>query len=148
MTTGLGPQSKVMIPPRATAATTAAEVQLAGLPSPMTRVGCELSTAWAADGIAAWPSGFPGAGSELALGDGDAPALVAPGVGSAIVDAAGGAVVAGSATGADGDDEHPDSKVLDITHASNRLRPRGEGTARYYRRPGRVSAKNFLWPRE
>jgi hypothetical protein len=34
--TGLGPQLKVMMPPLATALTTAADVQLAGLPVPMT----------------------------------------------------------------------------------------------------------------
>ncbi len=36
MVTGLGPQLKVMIPPAATARTTAADVQLAGRPSPIT----------------------------------------------------------------------------------------------------------------
>jgi hypothetical protein len=35
-----------MIPPSATAATTAAEVQLAGVPFPMTWVGCEVLTGW------------------------------------------------------------------------------------------------------
>ena len=35
MVTGSGPQSKVMMPPAATAATTAAEVQLAGVPLPI-----------------------------------------------------------------------------------------------------------------
>ena len=35
MVTGPGPQSKVMMPPWATAATTAAEVQLAGVPVPI-----------------------------------------------------------------------------------------------------------------
>ena len=34
--TGFGPQSKVMTPPLATALTTAAEVQLAGVPLPIT----------------------------------------------------------------------------------------------------------------
>jgi hypothetical protein len=37
--TGLGPQLKVMMPPLATALTTAADVQLAGLPVPMTWLG-------------------------------------------------------------------------------------------------------------
>ena len=50
MVTGAGPQEKVMMPPAATAATTAADVQLAGVPLPMTRVGCEVSTACAAGG--------------------------------------------------------------------------------------------------
>ncbi len=40
MVTGLGPQLKVMIPPAATARTTAAEVQPAGEPLPITRSGC------------------------------------------------------------------------------------------------------------
>ena len=42
--TGSGPQANRMIPPAATAATTAAEVQLAGVPRPTTRLGRELST--------------------------------------------------------------------------------------------------------
>ena len=43
--TGLGPQLKVMMPPAATARTTAAEVQLAGLPFPITWLGWLVSTA-------------------------------------------------------------------------------------------------------
>jgi hypothetical protein len=39
-----------MIPPARTAATTAAEVQLAGLPRPTTRAGCDVSTARAVAG--------------------------------------------------------------------------------------------------
>ena len=42
--TGSGPQANRMIPPAATAATTAADVQPAGVPRPTTRVGRELST--------------------------------------------------------------------------------------------------------
>jgi hypothetical protein len=38
--TGSGPQAKRMIPPARTAATTAAEVQLAGVPWPTMRSGC------------------------------------------------------------------------------------------------------------
>jgi hypothetical protein len=48
--TGLRPQSNVMIPPSATARTTAAEVQLAGVPSPMTWPGCLVLTARPAGG--------------------------------------------------------------------------------------------------
>jgi hypothetical protein len=59
MVTGSGPQEKVITPPAATAATTAFDVQLAGVPFPMTRVGCELSTALASAGTAARPLGFP-----------------------------------------------------------------------------------------
>src|ERR1700719_3189870 len=43
MTTGLGPQENLMIPPARTAATVAAEVQLAAVPCPTTRVGCDVS---------------------------------------------------------------------------------------------------------
>ena len=42
--TGLGPHEKRMIPPARTAATTAAEVQLAGVPRPTTRDGRDVST--------------------------------------------------------------------------------------------------------
>nr|WP_238434858.1 MULTISPECIES: hypothetical protein [unclassified Frankia] len=59
MVTGFGPQLKVMTPPAATAATTAAEVQLAGVPLPTTRVGCEVSTVAAVAGTAALPAGLP-----------------------------------------------------------------------------------------
>ena len=37
--TGLGPQLNVMMPPAATSRTTAADVQLAGVPSPITWFG-------------------------------------------------------------------------------------------------------------
>src|ERR1700759_5653269 len=60
--TGLGPQSKVIRPPAATACTTAAEVQPAGLPLPTTWSGRLVSTAWAAAGTAAFPPGLPAAG--------------------------------------------------------------------------------------
>ena len=48
--TGLGPQWNVMMPPAATARTTAADVQLAGLPSPITWLGCPVSSARPEDG--------------------------------------------------------------------------------------------------
>jgi hypothetical protein len=57
--TGAGPQLNVMTPPRATASTTARDVQLAGVPVPTTRVGREVSTARASAGTAAPPLGFP-----------------------------------------------------------------------------------------
>src|SRR5579871_1298183 len=57
--TGLGPQSKVMMPPSATACTTAADVHPAGVPSPITWSGWLVSTGWAATGTAACPSGLP-----------------------------------------------------------------------------------------
>jgi hypothetical protein len=59
ITTGRGPQENVMTPPFATAETTAAEVQLPGVPLPMVRVGCEVSTARASAGTVAWPPGLP-----------------------------------------------------------------------------------------
>jgi hypothetical protein len=62
MVTGFGPQLKVMTPPSATALTTAAEVQLAGVPLPMTWFGWLVFTARAARGTNAWPLGLPAAG--------------------------------------------------------------------------------------
>jgi hypothetical protein len=53
---GAGPQSKVMTPPLATAATNASPVQLAGVPVPITVVGDEASSACASGGIVACPS--------------------------------------------------------------------------------------------
>ena len=50
MVTGSGPQSKVMIPPRATARTTAADVQPAGLPVPITWSGRAVPAARPAAG--------------------------------------------------------------------------------------------------
>ncbi|MFV0450816.1 MAG: hypothetical protein ACK5LS_01015 [Propioniciclava sp.] len=43
--TGLGPQSKAITPPEATPATTASEVQLAGVPVPITVVASERISA-------------------------------------------------------------------------------------------------------
>src|SRR6202034_4271749 len=59
--TGLGPQSKVMMPPSATACTTAADVHPEGEPSPITRSGWLVSTGRPAAGTAACPSGLPAA---------------------------------------------------------------------------------------
>jgi hypothetical protein len=74
--TGSGPQSNVMIPPAATAATTAFDVQLAGVPDPITRVGREVSTARASAGTLAPPEGLPaavrGRGGRM-IADGAAP---------------------------------------------------------------------------
>src|SRR5689334_10368606 len=68
--TGRGPQEKVITPPAATAATTACEVQLAGVPSPMTWSGWLVLTGCPADGTSAWPAGLPAAGSRTGTGDG------------------------------------------------------------------------------
>src|SRR6185369_8607022 len=65
MVTGSGPQEKVMTPPAATAATTAADVQLPGVPLPMTRLGRLVSTARASAGTAAVPLGLPAAGKAV-----------------------------------------------------------------------------------
>src|SRR5215472_5846293 len=75
--TGLGPQLNVMTPPAATAATTAADVQLAAVPSPITWSGWLVATAWAAAGTAACPSGLPAAASAApATAPGDCAAVL------------------------------------------------------------------------
>src|SRR5690349_7120823 len=76
--TGAGPQSKTMTPPRATAFTTAADVQLAGVPLPTVRSALLVSTARASAGIAARPLGLP------ALGSAGTGFLVAEGVGDGV----------------------------------------------------------------
>src|SRR5262245_4502982 len=60
--TGFVPQSNVMIPPAATARTTAADVQLAGLPSPITWSGWLVLTARPAGGTGKCPLGLPNRG--------------------------------------------------------------------------------------
>src|ERR1700742_313535 len=55
MVTGLGPQENVITPPAATASTTAWDVQLAGVPSPITWSGWAMLTGWPAAGTAAMP---------------------------------------------------------------------------------------------
>ncbi|GAB3873427.1 hypothetical protein GCM10027610_140580 [Dactylosporangium cerinum] len=69
--TGSGPQLNVMIPPAATADTTASEVQLPGVPLPTTLVGFDVSTARASAGTVARPPGLPlfagGAAAALLL---------------------------------------------------------------------------------
>jgi hypothetical protein len=52
----------VMMPPLATAATTAADVQLAGVPVPMTVAGLAVLTSAPAGGTGALPSGLPKSG--------------------------------------------------------------------------------------
>src|SRR5690349_12856206 len=60
--TGLAPQLKVITPPLATAATTAADVQPAAVPLPITWSGWEVSAGRAAAGIGAPPARFPARG--------------------------------------------------------------------------------------
>ncbi|WP_308285369.1 hypothetical protein [Actinoplanes hulinensis] len=88
--TGCGPQSKVIRPPAATAFTTAAEVQLAGVPSPIVRSGRLVSTARAVAGTVAFPPGLPGFGKFFGL---------ALGFGGTGFDADGAAAADGEATG-------------------------------------------------
>jgi hypothetical protein len=105
--TGRGPHENVITPPAATAATTACEVQLAGVPSPTTWSGWAVLTGRPADGTNVRPAGLPaggsraGGGDELGLGAGErdiparstaelaAPAMAAPAPGDAVL--AGGA---------------------------------------------------------
>ncbi len=61
ITIGLRPQRKRMMPPFATALTTRFHVQLARVPLPTQRSGFEVSTARAAGGTNASPSGLPAA---------------------------------------------------------------------------------------
>src|SRR5215475_9825099 len=91
--TGPGPQSNVMTPPWATASTTAREVQLAGVPSPITWSGREVSTAVASAGTGAPPAGLPAAGRSSAGGGGAAVVVVAGGAVVVVDDAVDGAAV-------------------------------------------------------
>src|ERR1700690_2967524 len=52
MVAGSGPQANVTTPPFATAAASAASVQLPGVPVPTTVVGCDVSTSLPSAGIA------------------------------------------------------------------------------------------------
>jgi len=73
---GRGPQSKVMIPPAATARITALDVQLAGRPSPITWLECLVSTARPAGGTGKCPLGLPG--TAAAAGIAASPIITAP----------------------------------------------------------------------
>jgi hypothetical protein len=124
--TGSGPQLKVMMPPAATALTTAAEVQLAGVPVPILRVGWLVSTALAAAGMLAWPFGLPGfgrlAGLREAVGEADAEAEadgVEEGEGEgAAADEEGNTKAAGF-----GSAPHPASnKITEVRRATRRIR--------------------------
>src|SRR5436190_9582690 len=90
--TGAGPQLNVMIPPAATALTTAAEVQLAPVPAPTTWSGWLVSTGRASAGTVAWPLGLPACSGGAAGGvlcDGLALGLVDGGVADAELSAEG-----------------------------------------------------------
>jgi hypothetical protein len=117
MVTGPGPQEKVMTPPAAIPETTACEVQLAAVPLPITRVGCDVSTARASAGTGAWPAGLPAVSRPAG---GAAADLVGLGLGDTVGDPALGAVDRASPPLTAGDgfpaacqadpagDEHPD----------------------------------------
>src|SRR5204863_10207561 len=72
--TGSGPQSNVITPPAATAATNAVLVQLSGVPVPTTVRGDDTSSAAASAGTPHAPSGLPAAGpcSGSVIGSGGA----------------------------------------------------------------------------
>ncbi|WP_347403554.1 hypothetical protein [Solwaraspora sp. WMMD406] len=141
-----------MIPPAATASTTAADVQLAAVPSPTTRVGRLVSTARACSGTAARPAGLPaeksaaepvtapsgGALSAVPVGLGAAPSAARPdgsldgdrggsddGL-AAVADAAAGAV-AGAEPGTGAVPPHPAARTaiaVPATTVSERFRLR------------------------
>src|SRR3954454_8358790 len=91
--TGAGPQSNVMIPPAATALTTAAEVRLDGVPWPITWSALLVSTPRASAGTLPCPFGFPGRGSSFTAGLGF-------GLGFGVGDADGAGEAAASDSGA------------------------------------------------
>ena len=62
MAMGSSPQENVITPPADTADSTAGDVQLPAVPSPTTRVGLLVSSAFAAAGTAAFPAGLPADG--------------------------------------------------------------------------------------
>ena len=130
-----------MTPPAATAATTAAEVQLAAVPWPTTRSGCELSTARAAAGTAAPPPGFPARGSAATgfrtvregLGPADGRAVVGPVPGAGVAMAVPTAPAAGPAPTAappeGAADPHPASSRHDSRPATTGAAPRMDDMA-------------------
>jgi hypothetical protein len=131
--TGAGPQSNVITPPEATAATTAADVQPAGLPVPITRSGWEVSTPRASSGAAA-PPGL--AAGRVGLGVRGA-ATIRPADGSggaggrdvagtvAGTGLAGGGVPARSATGVAGEPQAASAPAPTITRHTRRNRTAG-----------------------
>jgi hypothetical protein len=136
MVIGSGPHEKVMTPPAATADTTAFDVQLAGVPVPITRVGREVSTARASAGTAAPPFGFPArstgtAGFDFA-GAGVGEPVGDPGAGSALPNAAAGAVLPAAPAPAPPlpDDPHPASPPAANRPATSRTTPRFARTGR------------------
>jgi MFS family permease len=135
MVTGAGPQSKVMIPPLATALTTAFDVQLAAVPWPTTLVGCEVSTARAAGGTKAWPPGFPALGRRRAAGLVTCPARPGPGRAAALavtLDAASRTAAGAAATECTGREQPAASAAAAATPASriSRMGPHASAATR------------------
>src|SRR4051794_24759182 len=64
---GAAPQLNVITPPFATAATNASEVQLSGVPVPMTVFGFAMLSACASGGTTHLPFGLPAAGPVSGL---------------------------------------------------------------------------------
>jgi hypothetical protein len=108
MVTGAGPQSNVMMPPAATAFTTASDVQLDGVPLPITRVGRRVSSAFASSGTRAVPPGLPGSGNRRVIGfaGGDTDGTAEAG-GRAGIEEAGGAAEAATTDGAGATNDGP-----------------------------------------
>ena len=122
MVTGAGPQLNVMIPPAATAFTTAAEVQPRGVPSPTTWSGLLVFTALASAGTTACPAGLPGRGSAGILdaggdGDGDADGGAAGDGDGGPLGAAAGSEVGGVTNAGLSADPHPAS-IATLTRAA------------------------------
>ncbi|BFU43101.1 hypothetical protein KRMM14A1004_13380 [Krasilnikovia sp. MM14-A1004] len=112
--TGSGPQSNVITPPAATARTTAAEVQLAGVPVPTTRSGRLVSTARPAAGTAALPAGLPGAGPAAFRAVADGEAFGAAAVAAGAVRVEGGADDAVTTAGGSGSGAQPAATVATV----------------------------------
>src|SRR5260370_12578237 len=79
--TGSGPQSNVMTPPLATAATNASPVQLAGVPVPITVAGDDTPSAWASGGAPPGPPAQAPGGPYTVAARALAPEAGAPGRG-------------------------------------------------------------------
>jgi len=142
-----------MTPPAATAATTAAEVQLAGVPSPMTWSGWLVLTGRPASGTCARPAGLPAAGSRAGGGDGlglglgageldvparatadlAAPAMAAPAPGDAVL-AGGAPPQAASVT------PHANTMTSALTPPLSRTRPHGRSLTAIWWRCQRIAA--------
>src|SRR5437763_3046511 len=116
--TGAGPHANVMMPPAATATTTATDVQLSGVPVPTTRVGWDVSTARASAGTVAAPAGLPGGAAVVGPGTDGA------GVTAAAADPLAAAAEAGpgAGLGARCGEPQPASTATSTTGTARRIR--------------------------